>query len=132
MIPRAAKMLAKMVMKRESPGPKTNARISFSDRASWRGAQPLFLKPLTSFIPSRHSITSSSSSSIGGVVVFLLRSAVLAVTLGVVLNVGLVIGVPIELGFFERRWAVAGFLEVVGPEVGLDVGLEVGLEFGRF
>ena len=53
-------------------------------------------------------------------------------TLGVVLNVGLVIGVPIELGFFERRWAVAGFLEVVGPKVGLDVGLEVGLEFGRF
>ena len=49
-------------------------------------------------------------------------------TLGVVLKVGLVIGVPIELGFFERRWAVAGFLEVVGPEV----GLEVGLEFGRF
>ena len=121
-------MLAKMVMKRESPGPKTKARISFSDRASWRGAQPLFLKPLTSFIPSRHSITSSSSSSIGGVVVFLLRSAVLAVTLGVVLNVGLVIGVPIELGFFERRWAVAGFLEVVVPEV----GFEVGLEFGRF
>ena len=68
----------------------------------------------------------------GGVVVFLLRSAVLAVTLGVVLKLGLVIGVPIELGFFERRWAVAGFLEVVGPEVGLDVGLEVGLEFGRF
>ena len=128
MIPRAAKMLAKMVMKRESPGPKTNARISFSDRASWRGAQPLFLKPLTSFIPSRHSITSSSSSSMGGVVVFLLRRAVLTVTLGVVLKVGLFIVVPIELGFFERRWAVAGFLEVVGPEV----GLEVGLEFGRF
>ena len=129
-------MLAKMVMKRESPGPKTNARISFSDRASWRGAQPLFLKPLTSFIPSRHSITSSSSSSMGGVVVFLLRSAVLAVTLGVVLKVGLFIVVPIELGFFARRWAVAGFLEVVGPKVGLEVGLEVGLvvglEFGRF
>ena len=53
-------------------------------------------------------------------------------TLGVVLNVGLVIGVPIELGFFERRWAVAGFLEVVGLEVGFDVGLVVGLEFGRF
>ena len=49
-------------------------------------------------------------------------------TLGVVLKVGLFIVVPIELGFFERRWAVAGFLEVVGPEV----GLEVGLEFGRF
>ena len=68
----------------------------------------------------------------GGVVVFLLRSAVLTVTLGVVLKVGLFVVVPIELGFFERRWAVAGFLEVVGPEFGLEVGLVVGLEFGRF
>ena len=69
MMPKAEKMLAEMVMKRESPLPKTNLRISVSlSLESWTETQLFFTKPMYSFCPDSHLITSTSSGS--GVVVF--------------------------------------------------------------
>ena len=69
MMPKAAKMLAKMVMKTESPSPKTNLSISSWCLLSSGVTQLLFLKPMNSFCPERHSITPTSSSSIPVVLV---------------------------------------------------------------
>ena len=66
MMPEAEKMLAEMVMKRESPSPKTNLRMSLSNLVSLRGAQPLALNPVNSLSPSRHSYTCTSSKSCRG------------------------------------------------------------------
>ena len=103
MIPKAEKMLAEMVMKRESPLPKTNLRISVSlSLESWIGTQLFFTKPMYSFCPDSHLITSTSSGS--GVVVF-----------WVFWVVGLVVGVDLEI-----RRAVTEFS--VGPWSGLEFG----------
>ena len=88
MMPKAEKMLAEMVMKRESPLPKTNLRISVSlSLESWTETQLFFTKPMYSFCPDSHLITSTSSGS--GVVVFW----VVGLAVGVVF-VGLLDGVP--------------------------------------
>ena len=103
MMPKAEKMLAEMVMKRESPLPKTNLRISVSlSLESWIGTQLFFTKPMYSFCPDSHLITSTSSGS--GVVVF-----------WVFWVVGLVVGVDLEI-----RRAVTEFS--VGPWSGLEFG----------
>ena len=104
MMPKAEKMLAEMVMKRESPLPKTNLRISVSlSLESWIGTQLFFTKPMYSFCPDSHLITSTSSGS--GVVVF-----------WVFWVVGLAVGV-VDL---EIRRAVTEFS--VGPWSGLEFG----------
>ena len=111
MMPKAEKMLAEMVMKRESPSPKTNLRMSFLNLVSLRGAQPLALNPVNSFSPPRHSSTSTSSKSCRG------DNGVVFGFFGVVL----LAGVP----DLENKRAVTDF------SVGLGSGLEVGLGFGR-
>ena len=119
MIPKAEKMLAEMVMKRESPSPKTNLRMSLWNLVSLRGAQPLALNPVNSFSPPRHSSTSTSSESCRG------DNGVVFGFFGVVL----LAGVP----DLENKRAVTGFSVGLGSglEVGLGFGLEVGLGFGR-
>ena len=113
MMPKAEKMLAEMVMKRESPLPKTNLRISVSlSLESWTETQLFFTKPMYSFCPDSHLITSTSSGS--GVVVFWVFWVV-GLAVGVVF-----VGLLDEVPGLEIRRAVTEFS--VGPWSGLEFG----------
>ena len=120
-------LLAKMVMKTESPSPKTNLSISSWCLLSSGVTQLLFLKPMNSFCPERHSITPTSSSSIPVVLVWFGFSVVLSLWFGLelgrfwlFLGAKLVVGYLISLGnmhrcfhYIKNLWLAAIFLQLL-------------------